>query len=375
MNGLEILLNERFILKHKDRKKYYKIKDEIEEYRSFIVEKLGCNIIINPILIKLEKIPYDGESYMGIKEFDYKLEYVFLCQLLIFLEDKDVLEQFVLSELTEFIETNIKEEKIDWTLFGNRRKLVKVLKFAVDNQLLDVDDGSEESFVSDHTGEVLYQNTGASKYFMRTFTKDIREYNNINDFEGSEWMDSDELKGQIRRNRVYKKLLFSPGMFRCKEMKEDFDYLKNKRNNIEENFQKYLDIRIDLNRSSAYMVLSEYSLLGKAYPKNNMISDIVLLFNGILYKMIKSGEVKTNKEELIILTNNEVSKIVDIVKEKYIKGFNKTYRMMTHNELKNNILNELESLGFIEVDDEIKIFPIIAKIIGEYPEKFLKSEV
>ena len=35
--------------------------------------------------------------------------------LLIFLEDKNNEEQFILSNLTEYIKQNYSEEKIDWT--------------------------------------------------------------------------------------------------------------------------------------------------------------------------------------------------------------------------------------------------------------------
>ena len=60
------------------------------------------------------------------------MEYAFLCILLMFLEDKGREEQFVLSQITEFIQGNyIGEEKIDWTLYRHRKDLIKVLRFAV----------------------------------------------------------------------------------------------------------------------------------------------------------------------------------------------------------------------------------------------------
>ena len=176
MNALEILLNQRWVVKSTERDLYYKIKDQMGSVKKFISEKLGYQIIINPNLIKLEKIPGKPEPWMGIKAFTNLIEYGFLCMVLMFLEDKEAEEQFVLSQLTEFIQSNYNEEKIDWTRYAYRRQLIKVLKFCVENDILKIDDGNEEGFAGDVSEEVLYENTGISKYLMRNFSRDIMNY-------------------------------------------------------------------------------------------------------------------------------------------------------------------------------------------------------
>ena len=87
---------------------------------------------------------------MGILEFNDKIEYVFFCMILMFLEEKEAMEQFVLSELTEYIQGQYQEEQIDWTVYQYRRHLIKVLKYCVNSGILDVDDGSEENFAIRH---------------------------------------------------------------------------------------------------------------------------------------------------------------------------------------------------------------------------------
>ena len=77
------------------------VKDEIGKSRDFLTEKLGYQAIITPNLIKLEKIPAYAQNWMGIQDFSDRLEYIFLCMILMFLEDRDAGEQFVLSMLTE----------------------------------------------------------------------------------------------------------------------------------------------------------------------------------------------------------------------------------------------------------------------------------
>ena len=98
MNGLEILLSRRWILKSEDKDLYYKLRDELGEIRKFASDKLGCVITENSLLIKMEKIPAVAEPFMGIREFSANEEYAFLCMLLMFLEDKDAQEQFILSQ-------------------------------------------------------------------------------------------------------------------------------------------------------------------------------------------------------------------------------------------------------------------------------------
>ena len=70
--GTEILLNKRWVLKSRDKETYYKLRDALGELRKFTTEKMGCQIIDNSLLIKMEKIPVIPESFMGIQKFSSK---------------------------------------------------------------------------------------------------------------------------------------------------------------------------------------------------------------------------------------------------------------------------------------------------------------
>ena len=78
MTELEILFNRRWILKSEDKEQYYKLRDSLGELRKFATEKLGCQIIDNSLLIKMEKIPVIPEDFMGIQVFTSKEEYISL---------------------------------------------------------------------------------------------------------------------------------------------------------------------------------------------------------------------------------------------------------------------------------------------------------
>ena len=178
MKVLEVLLNNRWILKSRDRELYYQVKEALAsgEEKKFLREKLGYQVLINPYMIKVEKLPAAAENWMGISEFCDLIEYVFFCLVLMFLEDKEAEDQFVLSELTEYVQSQYREEQIDWTIYRYRRHMIRVMKYCVACGILNVNDGIEEGFAKDDTSEVLYENTGVSRYFMKNFTGDIMGY-------------------------------------------------------------------------------------------------------------------------------------------------------------------------------------------------------
>ena len=45
MKELEMLLNQRWILKAEDKELYYRVRDSVGELRKYCTEKLGCQIL------------------------------------------------------------------------------------------------------------------------------------------------------------------------------------------------------------------------------------------------------------------------------------------------------------------------------------------
>ena len=259
MKVLEVLLNNRWILKSRDRELYYQVKEALAsgEEKKFLREKLGYQVLINPYMIKVEKLPAAAENWMGISEFCDPIEYVFFCLVLMFLEDKEAEDQFVLSELTEYVQSQYREEQIDWTIYRYRRHMIRVMKYCVACGILNVNDGIEEGFAKDDTSEVLYENTGVSRYFMKNFTQDIMGYTVPEDFEKEEWIDLDEDRGIIRRQRVYRRLLMTMGMYRDEDTEEDFAYVRNYRNMIQGELSELFPCELQVHSSSAFLILEE----------------------------------------------------------------------------------------------------------------------
>ena len=374
MNALEILLGRRWILKSRDRELYYQVKDQLGAVKRFLTEKLGYQVIVNPYLKKKKKMPAKPENWMGILEFHHKIEYVFFCIVLMFLEEKEAEEQFVLSELTEYIQGQYREEQVDWTIYSFRRHLIKVLKYCVSCGILNVDDGNEESFARDDSSEVLYENTGVSRYFMKNFTQDIMGFSSPEDFQKEEWIGVDEDRGIVRRQRVYRRLLMTMGMYRDPETEEDFAYVKNFRNMIQGELSEFLDCELHVHRSGAFLILGEDCRMGRCFPEENTLSDIVLLVNSLIGEKIQEGKIVPGAEEQIDLPREAFLGILEECRERYSRGFIKTYREMTTKEFCQEVLSYMKELSLIEERrGDIWVSGAAGKIAGQYPKDFLEE--
>ena len=375
MKPLEVLLSKRWILKNRDKELYYQLKDEIGKSRDFLTEKLGYQAIVTPNLIKLEKIPAYAQNWMGIQEFSDHLEYIFLCMILMFLEERDLGEQFVLSMLTEYIQGNIKEEQIDWTIYSYRRHLVKVMKYCVKVGILEIDVGSEDNFMKSDEGEVLYQNTGASRYFMKNFSRDISDYQKQEDFLKEEWIGMNEDRGIIRRQRVYRSLLMSPGIYLNDDTEEDFAYVRHYRGMIQEELNRFFDCELQVHKTSAFLVMGEDSNLGKSFPEENTLSDIVLLWCGLFRQKINDGDIEVPIGEDIVISTQQFVAISEECKRRYGNGWIKTYREMTMGEFCNKLKEYMIIMEMIkEIYDQIMVYPIVGKVEGCYPKDFKGGE-
>ena len=376
MNALEILLSKRWILKSRDRELYYQMRDEVGRWKKFLTEKLGYQIIVNAYLVKAEKLPARAERWMGIQEFTSPIEYAFFCLILMFLEDKEAQEQFVLSSLTEYVQGQYKSEQIDWTIYHYRRHLIKVLKFCVAEGILDVNDGSEEGFAKNDSSEVLYENTGASRYFMRNFTQDIMDYTDYSDFQKAEWIGVDEDRGIVRRQRVYRSLLMSLGMYVSEENAEDFAYVRNYRNTIQGELEELFPCELQVYRSCAFLILGEECRLGRFLPEENTLSDIVLLLGQLIREKVETGRYDLKDGENIKISGEEFRSLIEECKKRFGGGFTKTYREMVTEEFYREISASLINRELVENQrEDVLIRPALGRAIGRYPVDFNGNDV
>lgn len=377
MKELELLLDHYWVVKDDDKDVFYRVKDSIPEFKSFLNEKLGYGIIINQHLIKLEKIPGSAESFMGIQEFSHPMEYVLLCLLLMFLEDRSRDEQFVLSEITEFIAgNNIGKEKIDWTQYSHRKHFIKVLRFAQTLGLMKVNDGDDQKFAYHDDAEVLYESTGLSRYFVRHFTADIMDFANYLDMENAEWGDLNADRGVIRRQRVYRKLLMEPVVYSQGTEDVDYDYIKKQRGLMEADFSKYLEYSLHVHKNGAMLVVPAEKNIQDGFPNTKAICDITLLFVAQIRESLSEKKLQINPAGGITLSRVAFDEQVAVLKEKTGNNWSKEFREMSPVGLAEKLvayLEEFKMLRQLYDGREIEILPLAGKLMGSYPEAVTKG--
>ena len=380
MKVLEELLEDYWILNDQDNEKYEQIRQELDDKTvNFIKQKLGYKLIINPYLIKLEKIPGIPKAFMGIKEFSSKLEYVFLCLILIFLEEKSIKEQFILSQLIDYIqskstEIDLGEIVIDFNLFKQRQAMVRVLKYIRDLGFIKLYDGDESKFAENIDNDVLYEVTGVSKYFVRNFTSNITDCNLYTDIYEQEQLGLDQDKGIERRQRVYRRLFTENVVYNEKQEDQDYLYIKQYKNVIAQDVDQMLDSSLEIHKNGAYILLAEHEPFKNVYPATNRaISDVVLFFSTILIDMLEENKLSKEQNDTIVISEIEFSQIVKLLKQKYSQGFSKEYREMNEQDLETQIYDFMEEYDMMRKEEkQFRIMPIAFKVKGRYPKEFIE---
>lgn len=370
MNFVDLLENY-LILKERDKDLYYDVKDNIDKYKSFIYDNLAYDIIIKDDFIKLEKIPGIPEEWMGINEFTEIKEYIFFILLIIFLEDKNKEEQFILSSITEYIEHNYPDEKIEWTIFKNRKSLIKVMKFAIDIGIIKKNDGSEEEFSKSETGDVLYESTGLSRYIVRRFSKNIEDSESYEDLLGDEFSGISKDLGTVRKNRVFRRLLLSPVVYNDENDNGDYDYIKSKRSFIRNTFEENLGWDIHIHKNGALAVLENSNEVKDIFPNKKGESAAVLFINKEVRRNINSGNLKKEDNDTVVMSNLEFDGFIIEVRKTHGHGFTKTLRDVSEQVFINIIRNFMKDFSMIREEKDFTILmPIIGKVLGEYPEDY-----
>lgn len=313
---------------------------------------------------------------MGIGDFMSKEDYALLCMLLMFLEEKDAQDPFVLSQLLEFISLNISGDFIDWVQSKNRRRLIRVLRFAVQESLIVALEGREEDFAERVEGEILYANTGASRYFMRRFSETLTDCRSLEDILRIDSEQGGEEQGAARRHRVYKRLLYSPGVYRADGLDADFEYIKNYASRMNEELGPLLKGQINVYRGSAYFIASDGCRMGEFLPTSTMTSDLVVLVCRLIQAKIASGDWKPGTDERIIVDEIALEQLIVSAKKDYSACLAKTYREKTDREFIADIYSALIYWTIIKPADEagaICIYPAAGLLSGHYPKEWEKE--
>ncbi|HVI41517.1 MAG TPA: TIGR02678 family protein, partial [Anaerovoracaceae bacterium] len=354
-----------------DKELYHKVKREIPKYRRFVMEQLGWRLINNERIIKLEKIPAHAESFMGIDDFSDGRDYCILCAVLMFLEDKEDNEQFLLSELIDMLEAQLTEYmEVDWTKFVQRKSLVRALQFAEKMGMLVVYDGSSDSISEGIGHEVLYENTGLSRYFATSFGYDVKGFQSYRDFETKQPEEVESDRGHFRINRVYRQLVSSPAMYWKETDDQDSIYVKNQRQWVQKNLDDHLGGQLHIHKNAAFFVMEEDSCFGDRHPRDAMLPEIVLIVCEEIRNRVKEGIWTKGYDECVQIGENQFKDLLAECKAKYGSAWSKEYREMDAARVMESVVRYMKNWMLLSDRDEVIILPAAGKLIGKYPKDF-----
>lgn len=372
IEGLELLLHEFWILRAANPAEYQLIREREKVLRRYLDDKFGLLLIVHQHFIKLEKIPVTPEEWMGLGTFIEKRDYILFSYAMAFLEDKSVGEQFLLSELAEEISHYYGEgEGVDWTIYTHRKSLIRTIKTMTDLSLMKTVDGNIQQFDHDQEQEVLYETTIYSKYFIRSFPKDLTKFKNWQELLHEDWNDHQE---DERRKRVYRQLFFSPGVHRNSAGDADFTYLRTFRNRMIEEIEKHSRFKLRLYKNTALLTSAEPNYRYDYFPDTKAVTDIILHLSHYLYEN-RSSYTPLESGDLL-MTAGDFDQLLSNVKEKYGSGWAKKYREAAIDSIRNDCLAAMRSWMMVEMDEVssmIYIRPLLRLLAGDYPDDYIRK--
>lgn len=362
------LLERFWILKEQDKELYYYYKNLDRETKDFIREKLGYNLIINQHLIKLEKVPESPKPWMGIKGFSETTDYVFLCLLLSFIEDKGRDEQFLLSHITEYIFINYPMGDLDWTQYAKRKSLVRILNFALQMGFIKIDDGNQEIFSDNYETEVLYESTGLSRYFIRSFIQEYTSFSSWEEILKAEWFtvgESDGLpSGALKRTAAYRALILENVLYNKEEGL--FSYIRNKRGILQSDFEKYMAGELNLYKNCAYLVIED-NRYREAFPEDKNICDISLMLLGEIRNLVDEGEIELSADDTVFIEKDRFNGILEACNQEYKEMWNKEYRSKGEEHIKKELVDYLAGCNMlVELPGGYRLLPLAMRFTGYY---------
>ena len=372
----EHLLEEFWIIREEEPEIYQMVRERENALRTYFLEKLGYHLIVHRAFAKLEKVPACPESWMGIQSFKHTRDYGLFCCLLAYLESKNIDEQFLLSDLCEELQSLYPGEwGLDWTQYEHRKSLVRVLQAAVELRVVKLVDGDISGFSYLETHEALFEVPLVSRYYMRSYPKDLSQFDSRKQILEAEWQGAEESTGVKRRHRVYRQLMLSPVMYAGRSGDPDFLYLRNFRNRISEDIERHTSFQFELYQNEAMLTLPERKARFTVFPDNRAIADITMQFASFARRQKEEEGIPLQHDGSLCLTPADFEKWVAHCKDLLGMGWSKEYREKSLSETAKDLLTFLIDWKMAQLDKEtgvVYLLPLLARTICRYPEDFLK---
>lgn len=370
--GITLLLENFWFTRKYDLDKYLLIRQNRKEIQKYFIDNFGYQLVINNAVVKLEKIPSETASWMGIQDFSDPLDYAFFMAILSYLEEKSTDDIFIVSMLSEHVKQFLSQEMdIRWENYRQRLSFVRVMKYAENQQLLEVMEGEIDLYKDDETIEVLYRPTMISKYFMRFFSKPVQEFQSQKEMLEDRWKTDGFETPKIRRQSITRKLLTSPIVYRNVLNDEEKKYFANYGYSIIDAFEEYTPYEVETYRNELLLISKRRNVKIEQYPDGKMLSQIALQFGYFIQKKAAEREKLPEFEWEIsgFVFENWVEELQAINGHGWSKEYREKYPQMIAKELI-PYLQEWKMLKEDEKAHSIILYPAITRIGGQYPMEY-----
>ena len=379
----QILMENRWVTRRDMPEEYLSIRRLERPLRQFFRDRCGWPLLVTAQFYKLEKIPAQAQSFMGLAPMQSREDYVLLACVLAFLEEYETGGQFLLGELAEALLSYYPEDaftsKLNWEDYSWRKALIRVLKFLAEEKIINIVDDESEGFVSAGLkdgvmgGEALYEVTSLSRYFLRSFPKELQYYSSLQELAEADFFTENTEEAQAarqRRQRLYRSLLLTPVLYKGEDPL-DFLYLRNRRERFINDLSDYLGLHYELYQNAALAVSHEQNTWFRdVFPaKFRGLHDIMLHLSHYLRQLPKETLAHPFSQE-------EWLEHLAALAEATRSGWTKEYREMKQERLSRELLAEMQAWGMARVgaDGSVTLLSAAFRHEGAYPKKYGKKE-
>ena len=372
MDEFRVLLDRFWIRRDEDRELFYQVRRKLPAIRRAAQEQFGWEVICTEQVIRLVKEPARAQPAFGIPEFSEVQDYCLLCGVLLLLEDKDDGQRFLLSELTQALLAYVKPYMPDlaWERYQCRTSLVRVLLYAEHLGLLRSFEGESDGFAAHQDQEVLYENTGLSRHFSVHFHRDITGYTSVKDFDAPPEDGPDQDRGTFRTWRVYRQLALAPAAYWDDPADSIYAYIKNQRSILQRNLDEAIGGKLQIYHNGAFFLPEAGVSCGDSFPRDQMLSDILLLLSERLSEKVNCGAFVRDPDDRVHLPRTIFAEELDALRQEYGALWGKTVAEKDLSALTQDVLDELLYWDFASVQAEVvTLQPGFALWQGVYPKK------
>lgn len=166
--------------------------------------------------------------------------------------------------------------------------------------------------------------------------------------------------------------MFSPIVYRESKDDLDFAYIRNFRNRLGDEFEKFTPFRLEVFKNAAMLVLSDQKQRYTLFPNQKGITGVALH----VADQIRKLELPVNEMGEIRVTLLEFERIVEAVQLECGPGWAKQYREDTPKKVTLELVSLLREweFGYMETDSGILVIQSgFARTVGYYSEKFVEE--